>query len=73
MFLAPWHWTAGLIAVFIIIFERFWEGVAAALVIDFVYYVPAGEFGSKLGIFTLSFLILFYISCAIRDKIRFYV
>ena len=72
MFLAPWYWTAGLIAVFIIIFNRFWEGAAAALIIDSIYYVPAGGFVSKLGIFTLSFLILFYVSCAIRNKIRFF-
>ena len=37
VFWAPWHWTVGLIVIFIIIFSRFWEGVTAALIIDSIY------------------------------------
>ncbi|MEK9183469.1 MAG: hypothetical protein AAB890_00120 [Patescibacteria group bacterium] len=70
VFLAPWYWTAGLIAVFIIILSQFWEGVIAALIIDSIYYVPDGEFSSRLGILTLFFLALFYASYAIKNKIR---
>ena len=70
VFLAPWYWTAGLIAVFIIVFNQFWEGVVAALIIDSIYYVPGGGFASRLGVFTLSFLVLFYASYAIKNKIR---
>lgn len=72
VFLAPWHWTAALIAIFIILFQLFWEGVAAALIIDSIYYVPSVAFGSKFGILTLSFLTLFYISYAVKNKIRFF-
>lgn len=70
VFLAPWYWTAGLIACFIIIFSRFWEGVAAALIIDSVYYTPDSELSSRLGIITLSFLALFYISFLVKNRIR---
>ena len=72
VFWAPWHWTVGLIVIFIIIFSRFWEGVTAALIIDSIYYVPDGEFGSRLGILTLFFLALFYASYAIKNKIRLF-
>ena len=70
VFWAPWYWTVGLIAVFIIVLSQFWEGVIAALIIDSIYYVPDGEFISRLGILTLSFLVLFWASYAIKNKIR---
>lgn len=66
----PWHYAAGGIIVFGIIFSEYWEGVAAGLMIDSFYSVAGGHFWGGFGFFTLPAVALVLLSSYFRREIR---
>jgi len=71
IFFLPWWGTAILTFVFMILFRRFWEGVAAIFFIDSLYSLPAAKFYGHFGIFIVPAIILFLIVENLKTKIRF--
>ncbi len=74
IFFAPWYVAAGLGAVFVILFPRFWEAVLAGIFLDAMYYLPA-ERGAPLlygrfGVFTALALVLILFIGRIKKQIR---
>lgn len=70
IFLAPWYVAVGINFIFIVFFRRFWEGLVAAVIFDFLYSVPSSNFYARFGIFTLLFVILIIIAEKIKKNIR---
>lgn len=70
LFFAPWYATAGLGAVFIILFPDFWEAVLAAIFLDAMYGSETTGFYGKFGVFTLAALILILFIGRIKKQIR---
>ena len=67
---APWYLTAAFIVVFALLFEKYWEAVVAALVIDSFYSLPGRAILPGFGLFTLSSLLILYVLSLIKNKIR---
>jgi len=69
-FWAPWQITAVAVIVFIILFENYLEGTVAALIADSFYSLPEISFWRGFGFFTLSSLLILYISSFAKSKIK---
>ncbi|MCX6731445.1 MAG: hypothetical protein NTX55_00420 [Candidatus Parcubacteria bacterium] len=75
IFFLPWWGTAILVFVFMILFKKFWEGVAAMLFIDSLSSLPGTSASWRIyghfGIFVVPAIILLLIIENLKTKIRF--
>ncbi len=70
---APWYYPVFFAVLFIILFPSFWEAVAAGIIMDAIYYAPAGgetAFYHHFGLFTFLALFLTLISLKIKKQLR---
>ncbi len=72
LFFNPWHWTAILAVMFMILFRRYWEGALAVFFLDALYSVPSAGIYGRFGIFTASSLILLLIFEILKKKLRYF-
>lgn len=72
LFTLPWYWTAALAAVFIILFENFWEAILAGLILDTLYSIPNARIYGRFGIFTTTAAALVLLIKMSRKKVRLF-
>jgi len=74
IFFLPWWITVATAFISMILFKKFWEGVAVFFLIDLLYSLPKTskdwQIYGHFGIFTLTGIILFLIINKIKSNIR---
>lgn len=70
LFFAPWWGTAALAVIFMVLFNRCWEAVAAMIFLDTLYSIPNAKIYGRFGVFTIIFLILFFTIDNFKKKLR---
>lgn len=73
LFFAPWWVAALLSAIFIFVFNNYWEGVFVAILLDVLYSIPNTRIYGHFGIFTFIGLFLFLVSKNFKKKLRFFI
>lgn len=70
LFYCPWYVTAVAIVLFAVVFPKYWEGVAVALIMDSFYSLSAMSLKFGFGVFVFPAIALVLLSSAVRSKIR---